>query len=195
MTNTKSSGNRRKLLKTIAAGSGAIAAGRSLPDKWTAPIVDAVFLPAHAETTSTTTSAPVPTSTPVPTTPVPSQCNPDPITVTDDGTGTSTDAIGIIFDGSNGCTLVIGDIPSDISDPNLVLMADSDYGNTTQWWSYDVSRNWTPVSASYASSGPNSFGPHWLVFSGGGNQYRVSFTLTRPSGSTMTMSGVTIVPN
>ena len=50
MTDKKSSESRRKLLKSIAAGSGAIVAGKSLPDKWTAPIVDAVLLPSHAQT-------------------------------------------------------------------------------------------------------------------------------------------------
>ena len=45
-----SSENRRKLLKSIAAGGGAIVAGKSLPDKWTAPVVDTVLLPAHAQT-------------------------------------------------------------------------------------------------------------------------------------------------
>ena len=45
-----SSENLRKLLKSIAAGGGAIVAGKSLPDKWTAPVVDTVLLPAHAQT-------------------------------------------------------------------------------------------------------------------------------------------------
>jgi hypothetical protein len=42
--------SRRKLLKTIAAGSGAIVAGKNLPDSWTRPLVDSVVLPAHAQT-------------------------------------------------------------------------------------------------------------------------------------------------
>ena len=42
--------SRRKLLKSIAAGSGAVVAGKSLPDSWTRPVVDSVMLPAHAET-------------------------------------------------------------------------------------------------------------------------------------------------
>lgn len=41
---------RRKLLKGIAAGSGAVLAGRNLPDSWSRPVVDAVMLPAHAQT-------------------------------------------------------------------------------------------------------------------------------------------------
>jgi hypothetical protein len=52
MTEKKSSESesRRKLLKSIAAGSGAIVAGKSLPDSWSRPIVESVLLPAHAQT-------------------------------------------------------------------------------------------------------------------------------------------------
>ena len=42
--------SRRKLLKSIAAGSGAVIAGKSLPDSWSRPVVDSVMLPAHAQT-------------------------------------------------------------------------------------------------------------------------------------------------
>ena len=50
MTDKKSSENRRKLLKSIAAGSGAIVAGKSLPESWSRPVVDSVMIPAHAQT-------------------------------------------------------------------------------------------------------------------------------------------------
>ena len=50
MKDKKSIESRRKLLKSIAAGSGAIVAGKSLPDSWSKPIVDSVMLPAHAQT-------------------------------------------------------------------------------------------------------------------------------------------------
>ena len=46
----KTAEDRRKLLKTVAAGGGAIIAGKTLPEKWTKPAVDAVMLPAHAQT-------------------------------------------------------------------------------------------------------------------------------------------------
>lgn len=52
MTDTKSSESRRKLLKSIAAGSGAIVAGKSLPESWSRPVVDSVMLPAHAQTSA-----------------------------------------------------------------------------------------------------------------------------------------------
>ena len=50
MSIKKSSESRRKLLKSIAAGSGAIVAGKSLPENWSRPVVDSVMLPAHAQT-------------------------------------------------------------------------------------------------------------------------------------------------
>jgi len=50
MIDKKSSESRRKLLKSIAAGSGAIVAGKSLPESWSRPVVDSVMLPAHAQT-------------------------------------------------------------------------------------------------------------------------------------------------
>ncbi|MCP3999369.1 MAG: hypothetical protein GY727_00440 [Gammaproteobacteria bacterium] len=51
MTDKKSNDSRRKLLKSIAAGSGAVVAGKSLPESWSKPVIDSVVLPVHAETT------------------------------------------------------------------------------------------------------------------------------------------------
>ena len=50
--------SRRKLLKSIAAGSGAIVAGKSLPESWSRPVVDSVMLPAHAQTSTAPSSGP-----------------------------------------------------------------------------------------------------------------------------------------
>ena len=50
MIDKKSSESRRKLLKSIAAGSGAVIAGKNLPENWARPVVDSVMLPAHAQT-------------------------------------------------------------------------------------------------------------------------------------------------
>jgi hypothetical protein len=43
--------SRRKILKTLAAGSGVLAAGANLPEKWGRPTVTSIVLPAHAQTT------------------------------------------------------------------------------------------------------------------------------------------------
>jgi hypothetical protein len=50
MTNTNHSRHRRNLLKAMASLGGAAAVGKSLPERWTKPVVDAVLLPAHAAT-------------------------------------------------------------------------------------------------------------------------------------------------
>lgn len=44
---SKSSG-RRRLLSALTLGGGALAA-KSLPERWTQPVVDSVVLPAHAQ--------------------------------------------------------------------------------------------------------------------------------------------------
>jgi len=44
--------SRRRLLKKLAAGSGALGAVSALPEKWRKPVVDSVILPAHAATTT-----------------------------------------------------------------------------------------------------------------------------------------------
>jgi len=44
--------SRRKLLKSIAVGTGAVVAGKSLPDMWSRPVVESVLLPAHAQTSA-----------------------------------------------------------------------------------------------------------------------------------------------
>ena len=51
MNNEKSKESRRKLLKSITAGSGAVIFGKSLPNHWTKPVVNSVILPTHAQTT------------------------------------------------------------------------------------------------------------------------------------------------
>ncbi len=56
MTNKKPTDSRRKLLKSIAVGSGAVVAGKSLPESWSKPVVNAVALPAHALTTNEDTN-------------------------------------------------------------------------------------------------------------------------------------------
>ena len=68
MSDKKTGDSRRRLLKSIAAGSGAVVAGKSMPNSWSKPVIDSVVLPAHAETTDDTGSNPTttvaPTTTP-----------------------------------------------------------------------------------------------------------------------------------
>ena len=47
--------SRRQLLKTMAAGSGAVIAGKSMPEQWTKPVINSVLLPGHAVTSCSIT--------------------------------------------------------------------------------------------------------------------------------------------
>jgi len=52
MTDNKTSNlARRRLLRAIGAGGGIIAASGNLPSAWSRPVVDAVLLPGHAQST------------------------------------------------------------------------------------------------------------------------------------------------
>lgn len=53
---SRTSTNRRRLIKTLAVGGGTAVITRSLPDNWKRPVVDAVALPAHAQTSQLTGS-------------------------------------------------------------------------------------------------------------------------------------------
>ena len=62
----KHTNSRRRVLKSIAAGSGAVITGKSLPETWTRPVIDTVMLPAHATTTDDSGSAGSAVTTPPP---------------------------------------------------------------------------------------------------------------------------------
>ena len=46
----KKTAGRRKLLKSVVAGSGAATVAKMMPDEWARPVVDSVMLPSHART-------------------------------------------------------------------------------------------------------------------------------------------------
>ena len=189
MSDKKSSESRRKLLKSIAAGSGAIVAGKSLPESWSRPIVDSVMLPAHAQTSPVTPPAPL-------------TCSSDPLTVVSNEPtgGIDRDAIAILFDGQTTCALQAGDGPADIGSPNIVFMADTDRDEDT-WDPYTISGgNWTvtPVNFSYGQRYPD--GNYSVDISGAAGQFRVSFDIsvtvdsTVPTIPTITVGNVVISP-
>ena len=51
MSDNKSNNGRRKLLKSIAVGSGVVVGGKSLPESWSKPVIKSLVLPVHATTT------------------------------------------------------------------------------------------------------------------------------------------------
>ena len=54
--NSEERGSRRCVLKGVVISGGAIIGMNSLPSKWVAPVIDAVILPVHAQTSDCTTS-------------------------------------------------------------------------------------------------------------------------------------------
>jgi len=54
--------SRRKLLKALAATSGAVVASQMLPGQWMKPVIESGLLPAHAQGSPTPTPAPTPAS-------------------------------------------------------------------------------------------------------------------------------------
>ena len=62
MSNKRSKDDRRKIVKSLAVGTGAVITGKALPETWSKPLVDAVMLPAHAATTNDTGSTAVETT-------------------------------------------------------------------------------------------------------------------------------------
>ena len=186
MKDKKSSVSRRKLLKSIAAGSGAIVAGKSLPENWTKPVIDSVMLPAHAQT-----------SPPPPTTPAPPQsCNAGSI----DSTNDATEGVVILFDGESNCSLITVSGPNggDSGNPDEMLLIDNDLDDDGNE-SFDLDG---PVyGANWSGDGPDvtdqpagsySFVRTRLTGPNAGVDFRVSFTVSFTQPSTMTVSGVVI---
>jgi len=112
VSDKKSSESRRNLLKSIAAGGGAIVAGKTLPEKWTAPVVDSVLLPAHAQTSPAPTTTVAPTTTAAPCTPclvAATYCEGQgegsmSVTVAENGTVTVDHSVGSDTDTVDPCT-------------------------------------------------------------------------------------------
>jgi len=48
--NDTKTNSRRQVLKATLAGTGAVIAGKSLPEQWSRPVVDSIVLPGHAQT-------------------------------------------------------------------------------------------------------------------------------------------------
>ena len=187
MTDKKSSDSRRKLLKSIAAGSGAIVAGKSLPESWSKPVVDSVMLPAHAQTSP---AEPAPPTGPLAVASV-------TITETNDG---PEDEIALVLDNAGNYQL-IADPGSKPADTMVYFDADYDLAN---WDYYTNGSNWPTFPSSWSgpsgnpspSTGENDLSPGTYTIENthsGGNTFRVTFTVsisptTPDSGRTMTVT-------
>ncbi len=59
----RKNGARRKILRNIVVGGGAMTAARAVPEHWSRPVVDSVVLPGHAATSVAGGGGPVPVGT------------------------------------------------------------------------------------------------------------------------------------
>ena len=157
---------RRKLLKNIAAGSGLVVAGKSLPESWTRPVVDSILLPAHAQTSP---SGPLATAS---------------VTVLDAGDNPE-DEIALVLN-NQGNYQLIADPSSKPADTLVYFDADYDAAN---WDYYQNGTNWPTFASSWSgpSADPNPSTTENNLLPGtytienthtGGNSFRVTFTVT-----------------
>jgi len=148
---------RRKLLKSIAAGSGAVIAGKSMPEGWTRPVVDSVLLPVHAQTSILAVAS---------------------VTVQTD-TDEPEDEIALVIDNSGNYQL-IADPGSRPADTMVYFDADWDaanwdyYTNGDNWPDYPSS--WSGPSAAPLNLAENNLTPGTYTIENthsGGNTFRV----------------------
>lgn len=142
MNDNKSNESRRKLLKSVAAGSGAIVAGKSLPESWSRPVVDSVMLPAHAQTSTK------------------ASCG--PITATaNEGSDTDDDQVNVIYDGGSSCNLTISQESVPLVADAVVGLDLSATGSTAGTWEVNGSgANWNlnnPYGGADLGSGSYEF--------------------------------------
>ncbi len=183
--------NRRKLLKSIAAGSGAVVAGKSIPESWSKPVVDTVLLPTHAATTETT-SCPATISNSVPSSLT--------VVALTGAADEDQDGMEIHFDGCSSLRLIKGDESTGSADDLTFLDVDSDEPNV-----FDAETgpgaNWQMISNSFPSDpyvsnvaeGPHTIQVKRLVGPTTGTVYTISFNVAVngvTGGNEMTVSAV-----
>ena len=61
-SNNETPTSRRRIIKTLALGGGAVASSKTLPEAWKKPMLNQVVLPGHAEMTTTVVTPGVYTS-------------------------------------------------------------------------------------------------------------------------------------
>jgi hypothetical protein len=164
MKDKKSNERRRKLLKSIAAGSGAIVAGKSLPESWSRPVVDSVMLPAHAETS--------------PQTPIPIVCGPSSLTAS---------SVYFSVDVNTGaCALSSTPVP----DPDGAMRLDPAGGGNISI-NVNISQ-WTVIAGGTSIDGNNPEGAQSIALRSdvSSNNFLLSFTAL--DGATVAVSSATV---
>ncbi len=177
----KKNDSRRKLLKSFAAGSGTVVAGKSLPEAWMRPVVESLLLPAHAQTTDLVMS-----------------CG----TLTEEqATGRDGGDIAILFDGGD-CSLIEFDMAQDGLHPDSVIGFDTDLVVNLLWDDLGTGSNWIRDDTDIPGAEDNPNASYYVIVSKGGSTYHVSFTVIVSSDAAagppyasgnMTISNVEIV--
>lgn len=109
----------------MAAGSGAVIAGKSLPENWSKPVIDSVVLPAHAQTSQCT---PITTGS-VSNVPLPDRVD---IDINVDASGGGTHTITQVTLDLDITHTWIGDLEISLTSPQgtTSLLVDNVCGNT-----------------------------------------------------------------
>jgi len=164
---------RRRLLKAIAAGGGAVIAGRSLPETWSRPVVDSLALPAHAQTS-------------------PLSCLPASVSTTANQQDTQND-IYILFDGRSVCTVESLTDTLQTAPANAVIGIDADPSQYS-WDRYDPGSDWTRTGTDSVAD-DNPPGTYYVEVTGAAGSFRVTFTVGFIGFEpVMTVSDVSINP-
>ncbi len=178
MTDKKSNDSRRKLLKSIATGSGAVVAVKSLPESWGKPIVDTVLLPAHAQATQ-------------------SSCSAGSIT----STSNETEGVVILFDGESTCSLILTEFNDggDSGNPDEILLIDNDLIDEDFKEEFDL--DGPAYGANWSDDGPDEEGlpagsyAYTRTRVGGPNDgvaFKLAFTVSFSGDTDMIVSNVLI---
>ncbi|HSH41848.1 MAG TPA: hypothetical protein VK973_06960 [Arenicellales bacterium] len=180
---------RRRILKQLAAGGGMVAAAKSLPEQWIRPKVDAVLLPAHAQTSQSDTFS----------------CGTAVATSgADEGRVGDADAIVLVFDGESCSTESVciqsGNItcgPTDFGGNAIAIIDVGGFPGNVNW---DMEQagdtNWdvSPNLGSNNDSGTFNVTATRLNPPGTGNTFDVEFAISLSEDATeATMSVTTVI--
>ncbi|SDP84126.1 hypothetical protein [Desulforhopalus singaporensis] len=166
--------SRRRAVKTIVVGVGGLAAYHTLPVNWSAPVINQIFLPAHAQTSGEIPSVETPVATA------------GPVSVTFTGIFENpVDEIYLDFDGTNA-TLYGG---TSGPNSNTVFQIDGDWDFANWDWYVNGSNwpqtpdNWSGPSPTPSGTGENNQQPGSYSFEAdyggpGGGRFRIHFTVT-----------------
>ena len=148
--------NRRKILHAMTISGGIITVAK-LPSKWTAPVVESIVLPAHAQTSQTSGNAASSSGV------VPTRCTNNAQTITN-AEEVGRDDIVLIYDGDKFCDVEVGD-PSEFggipADAMIVIDSDPDETNFLMWDFGGIGSSWEMTNSNFVTNN-NSNGTYYI---------------------------------